>query len=454
MDFCKSLLVALVLGILVTQNISAEETNKKFKILNPMDFGAKGDGVTDDTEAFNKISEQLDKIKGSVNIHIPAGVFMVNPLKTPLRELAPGIFRRKCLIWLRNDYSKVTCAGQIKILKGPNYKKGMKIGTEWYWSVVLIRANYCTVDGLNFSGNGTGTYTGWISKQANIRWEGVSALGTGDHKTFHIGNKAINCIIIQGGGQAMGFQYQKQALIANNIYQDSSGAGFSRCDDSILMGNTAIRSHDAPFIANGRCNNIVIANNVSRGTTNGSGIDVVGCSNVVVQGNIIENSAAWGLLIGYSAQQKIGCERILVKDNIFVNNCRSTDTPMNAEICAGRPWRPTPDVARNVTIMGNKFVINGTHGNYKGNIVSVAYGADGVEIVNNVINGKPNKQNAIITVWGPSRNLLISGNMWMEKITGEIAVKAPVKGYFEVKNNRNIKIVSGAKALPINKKGK
>ena len=454
MKFFKIVLSALLLGAFINLNGFAGETVSKFTILNPVNFGAKGDGKTDDTEAFNKLGKQMDKIKGPVHIHIPAGIFMVNPLKTPKRELAPGIFRRKCLIWLRNDYSKVTCAGQIKILKGPDYKKGMKIGTEWYWAVVLIRANYCTIDGLNFSGNGTGTYRGWISKQANLRWEGISALGTGDHKTFHVGNKAVNCTIIQGGGQAMGWQYQKQAIIANNVFQDSSGAGFSRCDDSILMGNTAIRSHDAPFIANGKCNNIIIANNVSRGTTNGSGIDVVGCSNVLIQGNVIENSAAWGLLIGYSTQQKIGCERILVKDNIFVNNCRSTATPMNAEICAGRPWRPTPDVAKNVTIMGNKFVINGTHGDYKGNIVSVAYGADGVQILNNVINGKTNKQNAVITVWGPSRNLLISGNMWMEKNAGEIAVKVPVKGFFEIKNNRNLNIASDAKSLPTKQKGK
>ncbi len=448
----KNLQLLLCLGLFLLFPHHAFSQQKT--LLNPLDFGAKGDGKTDDTEAFNKLNEAIGRSEGPVNIHIPAGIFMVNPLKTPMRKLAPGILRRKCLIWLRRDHSKVTCAGQIKIIKGPDYKKGMKKGDEWYWSVVLIRANYCTVDGLNFSGNGTGTYRGWISKQANLRWEGVSALGTGDHKTVHTGNRVVNCNIVEGGGQAVGMQFQNQALIANNIFKDSSGAGFSASHDSIIMNNTATNSHDAPYLANGRCNNIIIANNISRGTTNGSGIDVVGCSNVLVQGNVIENSAAWGLLIGYSAQLKNGCDRILVKGNLFVNNCRSTDTPMNGEVCVGRPWKPTPNVGKNVTVMGNKFIINGTHGNYKGNFVSIAHGCDGVEIINNVVNGKTNKQNAIITIWAPARNLRFSGNMWMEKSNAQVAVKSPVEGYFELIRNRNIIMAKDAKSLPDKIQGK
>jgi hypothetical protein len=121
----------------------------------------------------------------------------------------------------------------------------MKNGQEWYWAVVNIRANYCTIDGLHFDGNGTGTYTGWIDAQANIRWEGVTAFGECNMKDCHTGNKVVNCTIIGGGGQAVGFQYQNQATIAYNTFQDSSGAGFSRCDDSILIATRHKKSRSA-----------------------------------------------------------------------------------------------------------------------------------------------------------------------------------------------------------------
>jgi hypothetical protein len=53
-----------------------------------VDFGAKGNGRTDDTEAFNA-RHAIAKTKGPF-IAYPAGEFMVNPLKTPMLEIAPG----------------------------------------------------------------------------------------------------------------------------------------------------------------------------------------------------------------------------------------------------------------------------------------------------------------------------------------------------------------------------
>lgn len=437
-------LVAIVL-CLGCSSLEAQPTHQKATPsndplkLNPVDFGAKGDGVTDDSEAFNRMGQVMAQSAGPIHVHIPTGVFMVNPLKMPMVELAPGILRRKCLIMLRNDYSKVTCDGMIKVIKGPEYTQGMKNGQEWYWAAVLIyRANYCTVDGLNFSGNGTGTYTGWIAKQPNLRWEGVSALGAPGDTQLYVGNRVINCTVTEGGGQAIGMQYQKQAIIAHNVLQDSSGVGFSRSEDCQIVNNTAIRSHDAPYLANGRCNNILIANNISRGTTNGSGIDVVGCTNVIVRGNIIENSAAWGLLIGFSVQQKNGCDRVLVQGNLFVNNCRSIDTPMNGEICIGRPWSPSPDPISHVSVMGNQFSLNGTHGKDKGNMISIAHNANHVLVQNNMANGKLGITDAIVTVWQPTSHLTIKGNTWHGDGEARVMLKAPVKQPLVIKDNDNI----------------
>ncbi|HAI10210.1 MAG TPA: hypothetical protein DCM28_00800 [Phycisphaerales bacterium] len=437
-----SLMVICLLGMQTNQLFADPSTSKPSQAtlkLNPMDFGATGDGQTDDSESFNRMHEVMAQTTRPIHVHIPAGVYMVNPLKMPKIELSPGILRTKALIHLANDYSKVTCDGVIKVIKGLNYTKGIKNGHEWYWSGVLInRANYCTVDGLNFDGNGTGTYTGWISKQPNLRWQGVSALGAPGDTNLYVGNRVINCTVISGGGQAIGMQYQKQAIIAHNHVQDSSGIGFSRSEDCQIVNNTSIRSHDAPYLANGRCNNILIANNISRGTTNGSGIDVVGCSNVIVRGNIIEDSAAWGLLIGFSAQQKNGCDRVLVEGNLFVNNGRSVDTPMNGEICVGRPWSASPDPISHVTIMGNQFKLDGTHGPDKGSMISIAHNANHVVVQNNTAHGKLSQSDAIVTVWQPTSDLILKGNTWMGNNEARVVLKAPVKEAFVIQDNINI----------------
>ena len=410
--------------------------------LDPRDFGAKGDGVTDDTEAFNRLDAWIAQHDGPVHVAIPAGIFMVNPLKTPLHEPTPEKQRRYALLTLRRDYSKVTGAGVLKIIAGVDYTATAGgpewIGNEWHWSAVNIRANFCTVDGLNFDGNGTAALHGEDGTGWSVRWGGVSAFGEWDNKTFHVGNKAINCTIIGGGSHPIGFQYQRQAIIANNVLQDSSGTAMSRCEDGLIINNTSIRSHDAPYAVNA-CSNIVVAGNVSRGTTNGSGIDVVGGVNVVVEGNIIEESSAWGLLIGYSAQQKTGSERVLVQNNLFVRNGRSVDTPMNGEICVGRPWSDTPDSARDITVQSNRFVLDGSHGADKGSMVSIAYGAADVEISGNIASGKANARKSIVTVWADTRNLGMTGNVWTGDAETCVFLKGPVKGRLELAGNRAIK---------------
>ncbi len=421
------------------KNKKTQTKLKKCVFVTPVEFGAKGDGITDDTEAFNKLDAYITKLKLPVHVHIPSGVFMVNPLKTPRREISPGIIRQNGLIQLQSDYSKITCEGQIRIAKEHNYTTGRKKGAEWYWSAVLINANYCTIDGLNFDGNGTGTYRGYDRNRVNIRWQGVGAFGSLKKgcKEYHTGNKIINCSIIRGGGQALALQYQKQAIVANNVFRDSSGAGFSHCRDCIMRGNISINSHDAPYYVNG-CDNIIVANNISQKTTNGSGIDVVGSEKVIIEGNLIEDSAGWGILVGYSVQRKRGAKKILISNNMFIKNCKSPDTPFNSEICIGRPWGNTLNSAQDISVIGNKIIIDGSWGNEKGNVISVAYGASDLQIINNIVSGKLNLDKSIITIWQRSQNIVIYGNEWTGQEIAKIVVKAGIKGTFTVKNNKNI----------------
>ncbi|MFQ3549106.1 MAG: glycosyl hydrolase family 28-related protein [Armatimonadota bacterium] len=64
--------------------------------LNVMDFGAKADGITDDTDAFNNALQEAAKTHGST-VHAPAGKYhiagkVVVPFYTTLKGdyLGPG----------------------------------------------------------------------------------------------------------------------------------------------------------------------------------------------------------------------------------------------------------------------------------------------------------------------------------------------------------------------------
>ena len=270
----------------------------------------------------------------------------------------------------------------------------------------------------------------------------MSALGPGTGN-YNVGNRVINCNIIEGGGQAIGFQYQKEALIADNSFQDSSGCGVSRSDNCIIRGNIAVRSHDAPYFANGNCNNIIISDNISRLTTNGSGIDVVGCSNVVVRGNVIEKSAGWGLLVSYSVQQQVASHDVLVTGNIFKHNCQEISVPMHGEVCVGSPYTKRKLNAADVVIVNNKIIMDGSRGGNTGRFLVAAYGVKNLTIKDNFISGIANKHKEAFVAQSPVNGLIITDNQWIGTGTVIIDLRNSIKSECTVMDNINMTCTGG-----------
>lgn len=80
--------------------------------LNVMRYGAKADGVTDDTQAFMKAMDKAAKKQGST-VYAPLGIYLISgtitvPLGVTLKGDYPGQGRqREQFFWLQGIKAKV-----------------------------------------------------------------------------------------------------------------------------------------------------------------------------------------------------------------------------------------------------------------------------------------------------------------------------------------------------------
>ena len=66
---------------LVLQSFAPAPEQRQGTTMNVMDYGAKGDGKTSDTEAIQKALDEAGKVNGTV--WFPAGVYRCHELKVP-----------------------------------------------------------------------------------------------------------------------------------------------------------------------------------------------------------------------------------------------------------------------------------------------------------------------------------------------------------------------------------
>jgi hypothetical protein len=111
------LLVGLVLS---TSSLFAQSITKSIR-----DFGAKGDGKTNDTEAFNKASEFFNKRNGNGILKIPKGIYIVgkqayNPNSQPQRP-----FQGLPVLYFNNCKNMQVIGFKGSVIK---YKDSLKFG--------------------------------------------------------------------------------------------------------------------------------------------------------------------------------------------------------------------------------------------------------------------------------------------------------------------------------------
>lgn len=396
----KLKLIPLIM--LVSTMILAETVNVV------QDYGADPTGITDSTSAFTAMNNYLATITTRpVCVVLPAGIYKVNPKNSvvPLGSSAARLFG------LYSDGSVVEGPGIIKIDNSVGYSDGIGSGSEKYWSCVLIQANNCTVRGLGFDGDGTGTPSGFDPNVANIRWQLVGSFSPGNGLNRR-GNKVIECHGTDFCGQAVAFQFQDDAVIAHNVFSKHSGMGVTKGRNAIIEGNSSENGYDAPYYLNGDIYGGVIKNNSSRGTSNGSSCDVVGAEDVEVTGNWFDSAAGAGICIRKSGQLNTMSRRIKVHHNTFKTNARYIGAPVVAEILLGRDGAE-PDEATDIDITDNTFIINGASAVSADRVLVALGGAHDFRFCRNKVYGTANSNRTIVQLPATAVNVEVLDNKWL-----------------------------------------
>lgn len=138
------------------------------------DFGATGDGITDDTDAINRALYQLycrePNVQARRSLFFPAGVYRTTaPIEIPPYATLYGEGMDNSIIQLDSGYSSITVAQTADSLQ----QTGVNIGTN-----SATPPTYITISNLRFQNTDNGVENIFLLEQAtNVKFDNVGFQG-------------------------------------------------------------------------------------------------------------------------------------------------------------------------------------------------------------------------------------------------------------------------------------
>jgi polygalacturonase len=256
-------------------------------VLNVRDFGAKGDGVTDDTAAIQKV---IDTSAGR-KVYLPSGVYRVSQTGSQAFAL-----RAVSGLTLLGD-------GSASILKlAPNQGQWCRVLSGSGVSNVTLQA--FAVDGtddqqLAWSEQRHGIF---FTKSVNIRCNGLFPGNTsGDGIFYYGGTTGIieNCVatggaVLKNARVGINFQGANHSIVRNNLvtkydtcYKAELDAGNADSIGVQILNNTGVGPH--PMALNGK-------------------VPTGRCVDYLIEGNTLSGAVDWTLWLGH-------CLNVTVRSN-------------------------------------------------------------------------------------------------------------------------------------------
>jgi len=287
----KQIVFFLILGLVFSLMlpISAIAFEDKSELVNPMDFGAVGDGITNDTKAVQKAINYA--ASNNKVLFIPEGVFSVRNL-----EYKKGL--------------SIQGNGTTSILKAD---KSCKV---WDSIFNIYNITGVRIDGVVFDGNKgvvdgddqSGTVNIWIDSCKDVEitnntfqhnWFLGVCVKNSDDLYFHK-NKFID---IDCGIETADYP-------SNNIVIDDNYFDGAEMSEPISIYGMKAGYHE----------NITIINNTIKNHIHGSGILLRAAKNVTVKNNIIDNCAT-GIYVCDATYDDVsyGVSNVVIKNNTIKN---------------------------------------------------------------------------------------------------------------------------------------
>lgn len=281
------------------------------KILDVALLGAKGDGISNDTQYFETGMQAL-KLIGGGTLHVPKGTYSVGyfllesnshlqldneaVLKAQLPVIASNFLAEETHIGGYNGRSNIKISGGTIDANGYHVSAGTPIQFGHCHDIVIENVRFInTVDdhalelvGVNRAVIDNCRFEGYVNK-------------TGITKAYKEAIQIDFCASGHGGGGLADMTPSKNVTV-RKCY-------FGGLDSYYGVFPSAVGSHGETVFLENPMDNIVVENCMIDGCRNG-GITPYGWSNSRISGNVIKDSEGFGIMLKY-------CDNVIINDNII-----------------------------------------------------------------------------------------------------------------------------------------
>ncbi|TPG94608.1 type I secretion C-terminal target domain-containing protein [Pseudomonas caspiana] len=299
-------------------------------IFNVQNFGAKGDGITDDTAAIQSAIDAAAAAGGG-QVYIPTGTYIVSGGEEP----SDGCLMLKSNVYLYGDgMGKST----VKVADGSDTKITGVIRSAYGEETHDFGVSNLTIDGNrdNTTGKVDGWFNGYIPGQegydSNVTLDSVEIKDCSGYG-FDPHEQTVNMVIknsVSHGNGLDGFvaDFLSDSTFENNVAYDNDRHGF----------NVVTSTHDFTLTNNVAYNNGGNGIVVQRGSE-----DIPSPSNITITGGEVYGNGAEGVLIKLSSEVTVsgvdihdntsagiriyGSNHVEIIDNTLNNNSLGNPVP-------------------------------------------------------------------------------------------------------------------------------